>query len=102
MILGKLRSKFHSCSLHNFAKFVKIEPATTKFYGILNIFLKVMKLGSLKRLEVSGAISVQLFKCIGTNVFFGFKGLENIYWFPWFLFLCVSFIFIVYVGNFNL
>ena len=102
MILEELRSKFHSCSLHNFAKFVEIEPSTTMFYSILSVFLKVMKLGSLERLEVSGVISVQLFTMYWNKCFFGFKGLENIYWFPWFLFLCVSFMFIVYVGNFNL
>ena len=73
MILGELRSNFHSCSLHNFAKFVEIKPSTTKFDGILNIFLKVMKLGSLERLEVSGVIFVQLFTVYWNKGFFGLR-----------------------------
>ena len=73
MILEELRSKFHSCSLHNFAKFVEIEPSTTKFYSILSIFLKVMKLGSLERLEVSGVIFVQLLTVYWNKSFFGLR-----------------------------
>ena len=102
MILGELRSNFHSCSLHNFAKFVAIKPSTTKFDGILNIFLKVMKLGSLERLEVSGVIFVQLFTMYWNKGFFGLRVQKIFLGFLVFFFVFVSFRFIVHVRNFNL
>ena len=46
-----------------------------------------MKLGSLERLEVSGVCSA-VHNVLEQRVFW-FEGLENISWFPCFLFLCV-------------
>ena len=102
MILRKLILKFHSCFLHNFAKFMEIESSTTKFYGILKFFLKVMRLGILESLEVSGIIFFQLFRMYWNKSFFGLRIQKILLDFLIFFLLFVSFMFIVYLENFNL
>ena len=102
MILRKLILKFHSCFLHNFAKFMEIESSTTKFHGILKFFLKVMRLGILESLEVSGIIFFQLFTMYWNKSFFGLRIQKILLDFLIFFLLFVSFMFIVYLENFNL
>ena len=80
---------------------MEIESSTTKFYGILKFFLKVMRLGILESLEVSGIIFFQLFTMYWNKSFFGLRIQKILLDFLFFL-LFVSFMFIVYLENFNL
>ena len=55
VLKGGRRSKLHSCFFGYFVEFIEIE-SSEKFYGVLNIFLKIMKLRSLERLGLSDVI----------------------------------------------
>ena len=81
---------------------MEIESSTTKFYGILKFFLKVMRLGILESLEVSGIIFFQLFTMYWNKSFFGLRIQKILLDFLIFFLLFVSFMFIVYLENFNL
>ena len=49
--------------LHVFLKFIETE-SFIKFYGVFNIYLKVMKLRSLERLDVSDVIPVNIYNML--------------------------------------
>ena len=93
--------------LHIFDKFLEKEP--TKFYDILNIFLEIMNLQSLERLDVRDVIprmfkicAFQLFTMYWSKSLFGLRVSKVLFVFLVSFFIFVSFTFIAYAGNFNL
>ena len=87
---GELRPKFYFCFFVFFVKFIKAVPFTM-FYGVLNIHLKVMKLRSSERLDVTSYLRmfIMLFSAVHDVLeqkFIWFEGLENTFPFPCFFF----------------
>ena len=98
---------FTPAFLHIFVKFIEKEPST-KFYGILIIFKKVMKFRSWAEFDVSDVIPTNIHNMRFSAVYnilrqelLWFKSPENAF----FVFCFGSFFvftFVVYVGKFNL
>ena len=100
---------FTSVFLHIFVKFMEKEPSA-KFYGVLIIFQKLMKFRSWVELEFSDVIPANAhnmrfsatYNALGQELV-SFRSSENTYFCcSWFLLLCLSCTFLVYVGKFNL
>ena len=99
---GNWGQKFTPVFLHIFVKFIKIEPST-KFYDVLNIYLKVMKLRR-KRRHTRECLKCAMFSCSGyieTKAYL-IESLENTCHFPCILFWFLCPLHLLYVCNFNL